>query len=105
MRYEFHPEARAEYLEAVAYYEDRQSGLGARFTLDIESTVQRIAEAPNRWRKIDGEIRRCLTHTFPYGVLYSVEADHVLVLAIMHHSREPGYWRSRTSSGGVEPRL
>lgn len=95
MRYEFHPEARVEYLKAVAYYEERQAGLGARFTVEIESAIQRIVEAPHRWRKIEGEIRRCLAHTFPYGVLYSVEADYVLVLAIMHHSRKPGYWRNR----------
>lgn len=88
MHYEFHPEARVEYLEAVAYYEDRQTGLGARFTIEIERTIQRIVEAPTR----------CLAHTFPYGVLYSVEADHVLVLAVMPLSREPGYWRNRLSS-------
>jgi plasmid stabilization system protein ParE len=98
MLYEFHPEARVEYLEAVAYYEDRQAGLGARFTIEVERTIQRIVEAPSRWRKIEGEIRRCLARTFPYGVLYSVEADHVLVLAVMHHSRKPGYWRNRLSS-------
>lgn len=95
MRYDFHPEARVEYLEAVAFYEDRQPGLGARFTLDVEGAIQRIVDAPARWRKIDGDIRRCLTRSFPYGVLYSVEAGYVLILAVMHHSRRPGYWRNR----------
>lgn len=98
MRYEFHPEARIEYLEAVAYYESRQAKLGARFTIDVERTIGLIVEAPARWRKVDGDVRRCLTRKFPYGVLYSIEPDHVLVLAVMHHSRKPGYWRSRISS-------
>lgn len=98
MHYEFHPEARVEYLETVAYYEDRQAGLGARFTIEVERAIQRIVEAPTRWRKVEGEIRRCLAHTFPYGVLYSVEADHVLILAVMHLSRKPAYWRNRLSS-------
>ncbi len=96
MHHEFHPEARAEYLHATSYYEKRQTGLGARFTIEIENTIQRITEAPTRWQKLEGEIRRCLAHTFPYGVLYSIEKDHVLVLAIMHHSRKPGYWHTRT---------
>ena len=48
MHYEFHPDARVEYLEAVAYYEDRQAGLGARFTIEVERTIQRIVEAPTR---------------------------------------------------------
>lgn len=98
MRYDFHPEARVEYLEPVAYYESRQAGLAARFTIDVERTIQRIVEAPARWRKIEGDIRRCLAHTFPYGVLYSVEGGHVLILAVMHHSRTPDYWRNRLSS-------
>lgn len=95
MCFEFHPEARIEYLEAIAYYEERQPGLGARFTIEIESAIQRIVEAPRRWRKIEGDVRHCLTHIFPYGVLYSIEADRVLLLAVMHHGRKPGYWRNR----------
>lgn len=95
MRYAFHPQARVEYLEAIAYYEERRAGLGARFVAEIEGVIQRIVEAPQRWRIIEGEIRRCLAHRFPYGVLYSVEPGYVLMLAVMHHSREPGYWRDR----------
>jgi hypothetical protein len=97
MYFEFHPEARIEYLEAIAYYEERQAGLGSRFTIEIESAIQRIVEAPNRWPGIEGEVRRCLAHTFPYGVLYSIETDHILLIAIMHLSRKPGYWRNRVS--------
>lgn len=95
MRYEFHPEARAEYLDAAAYYEERQIGLGVRFTIEIESAIKRVVEAPHRWQKVEGAIQRCLAHRFPYGVLYSIENDDVLILAIMHHSRKPGYWRMR----------
>lgn len=96
MRLEFHPEARVEYIEAIAYYEERQPGLGARFTIEIENAIHRVMEAPRQWRRIEGDIRRCLAHTFPYGVVYSIEADdQVLLLAVMHLSRRPGYWRDR----------
>ena len=95
MRFAFHPGARVEYLQAVTHYEERQTGLGTRFAMEIEGTIQRIIEAPDRWRKLEGEVRRCLTHTFPYGVLYAVEEDHVLILAVMHHSRKPDYWHDR----------
>lgn len=98
MRYEFHPEARREYLDAVAYYEQRQAGLGARFTIEIEGAIHRVVEAPHRWRKLEGDIRRSLARTFPFGILYTVETDHILVLAVMHHSRKPGYWRHRTGA-------
>lgn len=97
MRYEFHPEARIEYFEAIAHYEARQAGLGARFTIEIEIAIRHVIESPDRWRKLDGDVRRCLTHIFPYGVLYSVETDYILILAVMHHSRKPGYWHERVS--------
>ncbi len=95
MTYEFHPEARIEYLEAVAYYEERQPGLGSRFTLEIEDTIQRIVDSPHRWRKMEDGVRRCLAHTFPYGILYSVENRRIFILSVMHQSRRPGYWHER----------
>jgi len=96
MTYEFHPEARIEYFEAIAYYEERQHGLGARFTIEIENTVQRVLESPLRWQQVERDVRRCLAHKFPYGILYAVEEGRIFILAIMHHSREPNYWRERS---------
>jgi len=95
MRLAFHPEALTEYSEATLYYEERQAGLGADFVADIEATIERIIESPTRWRILEEDVRRCLVHVFPYGVLYSVEQDFVLIVAVMHCSREPGYWKDR----------
>src|SRR2546423_788884 len=95
MTFEFHPEALLEYREAAAFYESRRSGLGGAFTIEVESTVQRIVEAPELWQTIEQGVRKCRTHTFPYAILYSNEQDLVLILAIMHLHRKPGYWRSR----------
>jgi len=44
---------------------------------------------------IDEDVRRCLMGKFPYGILYTVEEDYILILAIMHCSQEPGYWKNR----------
>ncbi|MGJ5632303.1 hypothetical protein [Nostoc sp. CALU 1950] len=41
------------------------------------------------------DVRRCMTRKFPYGILYTIEQDYILVLAVMHCSREAGYWKSR----------
>lgn len=97
MTYDFHPEARLEYREAAVFYEARRSGLGAAFTLEVEAALERIIEAPDRWRVIEEDVRRCLTHTFPYGILYTIEAESILIVAVMHLRRRPGYWRSRLS--------
>jgi plasmid stabilization system protein ParE len=95
MRYEFHPEARLEYREAAAFYEARRPGLGATFTVEVEAAIERILETPDRWRSIEQDVRRCLTRVFPYAILYTVENDFVLIIAVAHASREPGYWKHR----------
>jgi toxin ParE1/3/4 len=97
MRYEFHPEALAEFKEAALYYAKRQPGLELRFIECVEDAVERIMAGPTRYRVFADDIRRCLTRVFPYGVLYTVERDFILIVAIMHLSRKPGYWRGRIS--------
>ena len=95
MRYEFHPEARLEFRESAAFYEACRPGLGVAFANEIESILRRILDAPDRWPFFEEDIRRCLAHRFPYGVLYTIEPDYILIIAVMHCSREPGYWRHR----------
>ena len=94
MRPEFHPEALAEYEDAVDRYEKQKLGLGFKFIKAVEVAISKIVDTPDRWRVIDGgEIRRVLTRVFPCGVLYTIEADYVLIVAVAHCSRKPGYWK------------
>ena len=95
MRYEFHPDALVELEQTARYYGAREAGLDGRFVDSVEEAIGRILEAPTRWRIIEEDIRRCLTHVFPHGILYTIEQDHILILAVMHCSREPGYWKRR----------
>ncbi|MEK0449568.1 MAG: hypothetical protein RL088_1836 [Verrucomicrobiota bacterium] len=95
MRYAFHPDALDEYEDAALYYAARQEGLELRFIACIESAFRQISDEPTRWRPFEQDVRRCLAHVFPYAVLYSIEPDYILIIAVMHCSREPGYWRNR----------
>ena len=97
MRYEFHPEALAEYETAALYYAERDPAVGQRFVAAVEEAINRIVDSPARWRVIEEDVRRCLTRVFPFGVLYTIEPDFVLIVAVMHCSREPGYWRRRVA--------
>ena len=98
MSYRFHPEALEEYQEATFYYADRDPSLALRFVEAVEDVIRRILEAPQRWRVLDDDVRRCLTRVFPYGVLYTIEPDFILIVAVMHGSREPGYWKRRVGA-------
>lgn len=96
MKYRFHPAAIDEFQEAASYYHAHNSQLSARYIAAVEDAISRIVEAPRRWPVIDEDVRRCRTRVFPYGILYTLESDHVLILAVMHSSREPGTWKKRT---------
>ena len=95
MKHVFHPEALTEYAEAVRYYTEQRVEVAQAFINAIEDTVYRIRESPTRYIAVDDEVRRCMTRRFPYGILYTIEQDYILILAVMHCSREPGYWKNR----------
>ena len=95
MMYSFHPEAKAEFLEAIDYYEGCANGLGYDFSIEVHSAIQNILIHPAAWPVLEEDVRRCLTNRFPYGILYSIEPDGVFILAVMHLHRIPGYWKHR----------
>ena len=95
MKFSFHPEAHAEFNEAAIYYCDKSPSLASAFLTEIENAIEKIVENPELYREIDEDIRRCLTRRFPYAVLYTIENNYILILAVMHCSREPWYWRHR----------
>ena len=92
----FDPDAHLEFLSAVEFYENCQNGLGKRFRSTVEFAVNQITEAPFRYRIIRAPFRRCLLQKFPYSVIYSIEPDHIRVIAVAHTKRKPGYWTERT---------
>jgi plasmid stabilization system protein ParE len=95
MRVTYHPEAEAELIEAVEFYESKVSGLGQRFLSEFEAAISTIEEAPMRWQIIEGDLHRYLIRRFPYGIYYRVEADELRILVVKHHSRHPDYWKYR----------
>jgi toxin ParE1/3/4 len=97
MRYEFHPEALEEYNEAGFYYSQKEPGLDLRFIVSVENAIEGISQDPLRYRRFDEDVRRCLTRVFPYTILYTIEDDYILIVAVAHCSKEPGYWKRRIS--------
>lgn len=92
MRVIFTQFAKQELVDAICFYELEYSGLGKKFKAEVKMAALRIAENPQAWPVERGEVRKCLLHKFPYKLLYSLEKDHVLVIAIAHQHRKPDYW-------------
>ena len=95
MSFAFHPEAAAEFNDAIEYYEEIELGLGYDFAIEVYSTIQRSVALPRAWPVIDGEIRRSLVRRFPYGVLYSEDHEVIYIVAVMNLHRHPDYWKRR----------
>lgn len=87
--------ARQEAKDAETFYELELPGLGKVFRAELKAAVQRIADYPQAWSYEQGEIRKCLLHKFPFKVLYSIETDHLLIIALAHQHRNPDYWVGR----------
>lgn len=95
MKYRFHPEAGEELKEAAAYYKSIGKTLGRYFSAEIREAIGRVLENPLAWTPYIYETRRCLVRHFPYALIYAIEEDHILFLAVMHLRRKPGYWAYR----------
>ena len=95
MKYGFHPEAEAEFLDAIDYYEGCEPGLGYDFAIEIHSTIEKILSFPNAWTILEDDTHRCQIRRFPYGIIYSQDGDFIFVLAVMHLHRDPDYWKGR----------
>jgi len=95
MKFSFHPEAEAEFNDAIDYYEDKERGLGYDFAVEVYATIQRIVGFPKAWPVMKNGFRRSLVRRFPYGVLYSEEDEEIWIVAVMHLHRNPEYWDGR----------
>jgi len=91
----FHPLAEAEMVAAAAYYESQQENLGKKFLASVQDAINSIVINPRLYPVVDLDVRRCLTKVFPFGVLFRVLDDCIIIVAVMHLARHPGYWKDR----------
>ena len=91
----FRRPAHAEFIEATAWYEERQSNLGAEFIEEIGRCVALAAERPLLHAVVHNGIRRIVAERFPYSVYYRAEPRRIVVLAVFHASRNPTIWQQR----------
>lgn len=95
--YRFLSPAEEEMTEAAAFYESRSGGLGNDFLDDVQQAIHRLSAYPHSGEPIDSGLKRTLLHRFPFSLIYAVEQTEIVIVAIAHHGRAPGYWRSRVN--------
>jgi plasmid stabilization system protein ParE len=90
------PEAEHDLKDAAHWYERQREGLGHRFLDEALDAFGRIAEQPKLFPVVHRSVRRALIRKFPFAIFYRVETDAIVVLAILHGSRDPVRWKERT---------
>lgn len=99
MRVKFHPEARQDLREGKAFYRQRSPIAGLAFAKEVAAAVSRIAAAPLRYAEGDHGTRSfSFPWRFPYSLVYKIVESRIVIIAVAHHSKEPGYWRDRLKS-------
>ena len=93
----YHEAAEDELLNEIGYLERRANGLGRRFFTEVLRAQDLIAQFPESSVEIMPGIRKRLLRKFQYSLIYTIEKDCLLVLAVAHHNRRPGYWVGRGS--------
>jgi plasmid stabilization system protein ParE len=89
------PKAEAEIVAARDWYDDQSPGLGADFVRAVAEALTLIQQNPYQYLVVHGEFRRVGLRRFQYALIYVVIEDEVVVIACMHHSRDPRRWQSR----------
>lgn len=87
--------AQQELREAVDGYAKQAPGLGGAFLIEVLRAFALIEQYPDAWHPLTPSVRRCRLRRYPYGVIYAKVDSAILVLAVAHLHRRPGYWRDR----------
>ena len=83
--------------EAALFYELALTGLGTQFLADVQRAIDRLLVYPYAGEFIDSDLRRALLHRFPFSLIYAIEVDTLVIIAVAHHGRDPDYGKSRVN--------
>jgi plasmid stabilization system protein ParE len=87
--------AQKELDDAVVWYNDRTRELGQAFLDEFDRAVRRALVFPLSYPEVAPELRRCLLNRFPYGIIYGLDGESLVVVAVAHLHRAPRYWMDR----------
>src|SRR3954454_10729808 len=94
-RIPFFLEASEEIEEAAKWYGRRSPAAEVAFLADLDHALAAVLDAPHRWTRFVDGTSRYVFSKFPYSLIYFVDDSVVVIVAVAHDKRRPGYWRGR----------
>ncbi len=95
MNVRFHLAARTELRESQRWYQERSPITATAFGQQVAEAISRIAESPNRYPLAEHGTRRSILQRFPFNIFYRVGKTEIVIVAVAHQKRRPGYWKHR----------
>jgi plasmid stabilization system protein ParE len=87
--------AQQEIDDAVVWFNEQADGKGRDFLDELDRAVRLVKSHPFASTEIEVDIRRRLFARFPYSLIYGIDEQTVVVIAIAHYRRSPRYWMDR----------
>lgn len=92
--------AQTELDDAFAWYEEQAVGLGDDFLDELDRTLRLIVSFPLLHPLVGNQVRRCLLNRFPYAIYYGLADNRIVIIAVAHMKKQPGYWFGRAEGRG-----
>jgi plasmid stabilization system protein ParE len=89
------PGARRDFDDSLDWYAERSSVAAERFSHSVDESLAKINASPEQFEIVDQRHRACMLKRFPFRIIYRIEPTRILVVALAHAKRRPGYWKSR----------
>jgi mRNA-degrading endonuclease RelE of RelBE toxin-antitoxin system len=100
MKIRFLVAAETDMRDAADRYETLQAGLGDSFLQELSHRLELVESRPRLFGREEcsrsrREIRFCRLRRFPYRIVFEIREPEIVVLAVAHARRRPGYWKHR----------
>jgi plasmid stabilization system protein ParE len=93
--FRFHPDARDEFRGSIRWYRAESLTASTEFRHAVNDAVRLIVQAPRRWPQYLFGTRRLVMQRFPFSVVSLDDPELVIIAAVAHGKRKPGYWKAR----------
>lgn len=91
------PNAKRDIVESIDWYNKAREGLGFRFYEQVQATFKKIQNNPNSFVVRYKTSHTAIVKKFPFLVHYFIdsEIETIIVVAVLHTSRDPNIWDER----------
>lgn len=89
------PDARNDIDDARAWYEAQQVGRGDAFVDEVADELTLIEQNPYQHGLVRKKLRAAPLAVSKFIIFYRIEANHIVVTAVMHAAADPAFLGNR----------